>query len=100
MVFRARAGLHRLRLVHHQNPSIMDFMHCPERDNLVRILANSVLAFGEAVRSMSGADGEALQRARQWSETAHSLCEDCRTALAEHESTHGCAAKASTASGR
>jgi hypothetical protein len=78
----------------------MDFMHCSERDNLIRVLTNSVLAYSEAVRSMSGAEGEAFQRARQWSETTHSLCEDCRTALAEHERTHGCATKAVTASGK
>jgi hypothetical protein len=75
-------------------------MQCAERDNLIRILANSVLAYSEAVRSMTGEQGEAFQRARQWSESAHSLCEDCRAALAEHERIHGCATKVMTALGK
>jgi hypothetical protein len=77
----------------------MESMHCQERDNLIRILTNAVLAYSEAVGSMSGAEGEAFQRARQWSETTHSLCEDCRKALAEHERAHGCAAKTVSAAG-
>jgi hypothetical protein len=69
-------------------------MHCPERDNLIRILTNSVLAYAEAVHSMSGSEGEAFQRSRQWADALHTLCEDSREVLAAHERTHGCGARA------
>jgi hypothetical protein len=75
-------------------------MHCPERDNLVRTLANAVLAYGEAVRSMGGAAGEAFQRARKWADTLHSLCEDCREVLAVHERNCGCDADTLTTSAK
>ena len=60
-------------------------MHCPERDTLVRMLANAVVAYGEAVFAMAGAGGEAFQRARQRAATLHSLCEDCRQMLEAHQ---------------
>jgi hypothetical protein len=68
-------------------------MHCPVRDTLVRMLADAVFAYSEAVRSVgstTGAEGEAFQRARQWAETLHSLCENCREVLAAHERNCGC----------
>ena len=69
-------------------------MHCPERDDLIRMLSNSVLAYAEAVHSMGGAEGEAFQRARQWADSLHSLCEDGREVLAAHERAHGCGTRA------
>jgi hypothetical protein len=69
-------------------------MHCPERDNLIRMLSNSVLAYAEAVHSMGGAEGEAFQRARQWADSLHSLCEDGREVLAAHKRAHGCETRA------
>jgi hypothetical protein len=68
-------------------------MACSERDNLVRILGNAVLAYSDAVRSMSGAEGEAFQRARKWADTLHTICEDCREVLAAHERNCGCGSK-------
>ena len=65
-------------------------MHCAEREKLIRLLMNAVLAYSEAVRSMSGAEGNAIQQARQWIDRTHSICEDCRETLAEHERAHGC----------
>jgi len=54
------------------------------------MLANAVVAYGEAVFSMTGAEGEAFQRARQRADMLHSLCEDCREVLAAHQRNCGC----------
>jgi hypothetical protein len=42
-----------------------EIMPCAEREKLMRLLMNAVLAYSEAVRSMSGAEGNAIQQARQ-----------------------------------
>ena len=75
-------------------------MRCAERDKLIDLLTNSVIAYSEAVRSMKGLDGAVLETTREWVRGAHKTCEKYRETLAEHERVHGCASGTTTGSVR
>jgi hypothetical protein len=82
-----------------RNGCTMGAMHCAEREKLIQLLTNAALAYSEAVRSLSGAEGDAIPHTREWADRTHSLCEECHELLAEHERAHGCTAKGATVSG-
>ena len=65
-------------------------MRCAERENLINLLTNSLMAY-QALRAMKGLDSTALETKRQWLRETHEICEHYRQALAAHERTHRCA---------
>jgi hypothetical protein len=64
---------------------------CAECDRLTGWLAEAVRAYSDAVKRMEDmAEGVELERASQEAREAHRLCEECRTAIIEHDQIHEC----------
>jgi Arc/MetJ family transcription regulator len=74
-------------------------MPCAERDKLIRLLKEARTAYGDALRTTIGPDGEVLERTGKLAEGARTTYEDCREVLVSHERSHGCADETVGASG-